>query len=399
MKRIINTSAPAVISTQYTPLTCVLSIVQVNNAPLTQAQDAVKGLWQPNRDPQNVLSAVAEPLILGTLFEAYDADTDQHITPTVSVKWYVDEKVDTWDSSNNKGKVYKTDPTESYYLETSNSLSTGRLIITKNVDHSTSVRIFCVAEYYDTTRSETYTEEAQVVLTTENKPDEFYAVDILTPSLIEYRPLTDALTTKTIKARTRLGNQVLTGDEGSSIKYFWYIDDVLITASTPGYVSGQGSDTLVVDADYLDVVQISVKIADNIEATAPNQQCTDTCSLSWVWPKIEALAFTGGSSVKAQDGSKHFESIVKMAGQAMPESKKKEFVRLNWKMKATNNSTITDLGWGDDVYIAASNLRKGASANVEVFIEPCLLGRYEEVTTASGTAVTTASGEQVFARG
>lgn len=391
MKRIINTQAPAVITTQHTPLTCVLSIVQVDNQPVTQAQDSTRGLWNPDR--------TVYPLILAAQFEAYDPDLDIRLSPSVEVSWYVNSKTETWNSSTESGKVQTDDATANYYLEKSNGVPTGRLIVRKNVSYTAPVRIYCVVSYLDSSRSHTYTEEAQVALTTENKPDEFYNVDILTPDTVEYRPLVDESTHKTFKARVTLGNQILAASVQAALKFFWYIDGVLITAGTPGYVSGQGTDTLVLDADYLDKVQVTVKIGSSQSVSSPNINCVCSRQLAWKWPKVSALCYTGGSAVKVHEGSKHFNSIVKDGNLDMDDVKRMEYVRLNWKLKSTATNVVTDLGWGNEMIVPAASLRQGTTANAVVFIEPCLRGAYEKVTTASGELVTTASGEQVYARG
>ena len=259
MKTLINMARPVVMTTNREPLDLQLSIKQRSGDPLTQTQDATANTWSPDR--------TVTPLLLDPDIKAYDPEKRAFITiSTASINWYVGEIKD-WDSSTETGLVGTSVSSQNYYLEYVNGSKTGSLVVRKNINYNNPVTIICKVEFTDSSRSQTYRVEATVMLTTENRPDEFYNVSINTPSTIEYRPFTDSSSTRNLKAVTSKGNTLLDFPYTNGIKYFWYYLNAGAWTLIPTngtyapYVSGQNTDTLILDAAYVELETIKVMIA------------------------------------------------------------------------------------------------------------------------------------------
>ena len=169
MKKIINTAPMAVVTTLHTPQTLLLTL-RAASGTLTQAQDITQNLWSPDR--------TLTPLVIESVFSAYDPDTKSRASAAASLKWYV-----------NDVEIQTTATSSDYYrVDTATGgIKAGSLVVRKNVSYTTPVTIRCEATYQGRT------EKAEVVLTSENKPDVFYTLDLMTPNVVKYRPLEDAL--------------------------------------------------------------------------------------------------------------------------------------------------------------------------------------------------------------
>lgn len=509
MRKILNNAPSMSISTNRSPLTVNLSI-DVAAGTLTQAQDKMKHIWNPDRTLKGTL-------ILNPIFTAYNPDTKTNVSAESGRAWY--RRVFSNDGSAYTDTIItSTTPSDDYYKETTTgNVETGRLVIRKNVDYTTPEFIVCKVQYTDNVSSSTYEVEAMVTLTTENKPDEFYSVKIQESTTVTFSPLTDATSTKTIRAVAMLGNSLLdwnnvvggsvgavdlgtltwsksdtifsaslpsspltsggavaagytqdqslasdltlsTSTGGIRIKdsnystasafkaamggrilfyelsaktvdkgfiesmqllttYFWYCDDELISTdgSFPAYISGQGSDSLTVDMDYLDGKTISVEIGmpvftDNegvISVSLPlttNTPARDMVLIAWDWGHLDALPVArGGSSVREKTLSKTFDARVRKDNVDVVDAKVQEYIRLNWKAHSTdaNYGTTTDHGWGKTTIIEASTLRKTGNISSEVNVDIYTLGELALLTDDSpgGSGyVTDDNGEYIVGR-
>lgn len=199
--------------------------------------------------------------------------------------------------------------------------------------------------------------------------------------------------------------------------FFWYANGVLIPTDGqyPGYVGGQGTESLTLDLDYIDGDTISVMLgtpvfADNGDGTrtvslptSPNAPTTDVVLVSWLWGHLDALPIgLGGSKVRERSGDKPFVAVVREDGVDVDASKVAEYVRLNWKSHATdaNYSAVQDHGWGVRCVVPSSRLKQTGSVNVEVSPEIYTLGKLEIVTDDSGNSQVTddVTGEPVIGR-
>ena len=96
-----------------------------------------------------------------------------------------------------------------------------------------------------------------------------------------------------------------------------------------------------------------------------------------------------------------FGTVVNIRHSVVSDEMKKEHLHFNWKIRKNTASTETDMGWGQQMGIAASALRNtvgntSSLASTLVFPYVYLLGAYEEVTEDG--VVVTEDGETVFDR-
>lgn len=494
MKKILNNAPPVSVSTLRSPLTVNLSVRAVSGR-LTQAQDAMKALWQPDRQ----LSA----LILEPTLAAYNPDTGSAASVTPAIAWY--RRTYSADGSTAPADTLITSTTVSgdYYKETVNGVETGRLVVRKNVDYLTPEFVVCKATYTDNVSSGSYTVEYEVKLTAANLPDEFYAVKIQDSAAVIYRPLTDTVSTRQLTAKASLGNSrlapdtvkdraigvadlgsltwsysggVFTASLPSSPKtsggaatagytqdqslganktistsagnirvkdsaytgaaafkaamhghilfyelatktvdktfaeamrqmvvYYWYLNDVLMTAdgTMPGYVGGQGTGTITVDLDCLAGAAVTVRlgvpdITENNGAytvsvpASPNVPARDGILTEWEWGHVDALPIgRGGSKIRQTEKEKTFDAVVRCDNKDVDAAKVAEYLRLNWKTHATsaNYSTTAAHGWGTTAVIPGSTLRQTGDTACEVYADIYTLGPVELLEDdSSGTA-------------
>jgi hypothetical protein len=183
----------------------------------------------------------------------------------------------------------------------------------------------------------------------------------------------------------------------------WYgiKDGQEVLADTlPWYVSGQGTDNLVVDAMYGENINVVLrcKMMDG-ETLSPSKAYA---TLSWRTPDIETFVQSdNGGAVRSNTEDMTFDTIVNVNGEVLSDELKQKHLAFNWKIRKNNVSTETDKGWGQRITIDASDLRnvKGSGstlASTLVDNEVYLLGAYEEVT--DDNEVVTDDGQTVFDR-
>lgn len=187
------------------------------------------------------------------------------------------------------------------------------------------------------------------------------------------------------------------------IDLVWYgIEDgqEVLADTFPWYVSGQGTDNLVVDAMYGEHINVVLrcKMMDG-ETFSPSKAYA---SLSWRIPDIETFVQSdNGGAVRSNTEEMTFDTIVNVNGDALTEALKQKHLAFNWKIRKNNTSTEIDKGWGQRITIDASDLRnvKGSGstlASTLVSNDVYLKGAYEEVT--DNGKVVTDNGETVYDR-
>ena len=168
----------------------------------------------------------------------------------------------------------------------------------------------------------------------------------------------------------------------------------------PWYVSGQGTDNLVVDAMYGENINVVLrcKMMDG-ETLSPSKAYA---SLSWRIPDIETFVQSdNGGAVRSNTDEMSFGTIVNVNGEVLSDSLKQKHLAFNWKIRKNNTSTEIDKGWGQQITIDASELRNvtgmdSTLASTLVGNVVYLKGAYEEVT--DGGEVVTYNGEKVYGR-
>lgn len=386
MKRIVNPAPPLAMTTKRTPLIVLLTIGIVDDGTLTQTQDAARGLWRPNRD---ISMGGTDPLILYPVLEVHDPDLDTKVTVNPTINWYIDDINPVWNPTTEKGmvEVFAGGNTQKFFLQTADGqpsgTPTGRLVVRKNVDYLAAKRVVLEMSFTDNTRNETYTRKAEVLLSSENRPEDFYTVRLNQPNTIHFNPLAGGSSLRTFQATARRGQE----DVSASCKFFWTIDGVAIATdgSMPCYQAanqpsgkGQGKDTIVLDLDCLDGVQVGVAVGDSVDAAAPLGYASASSNVIWDWPELELTPHAlGARHMKEKDTQKTFHGIVQADGVDVPAAVRSEYIMLNWWIRPADTGVKSFIGWGDEMIIPASSLRKTGGVNVDVSADICVLGPME----------------------
>jgi hypothetical protein len=365
-----NSAYPVVITTKRTVLSTLLTIKEGENGTLTQHQDLSKNAWTPNRK--------INPLVLIPVFSAVnDMGEAESVVPEFT--WYVDGT-----------RITTTSTSADYYLEKIDSSVTGNLVVRKNVNYETPVVIKCVAQYTDNLHIETYSIDESVLLTTENCPDTLYMVTLDVPNTLIFHPLTDINSQFSIHASVQYGNKPL--DASAQMAYFWYINDVPVTDDMLGIVSGTGTDTLVVDAEYFDGVTVSVRLgmpyypsADSIVPilpTEPNVNAVAQCGIVWDYqePKGMVVGY-GGNVMRPSSGEKLFDSIIQVNNVNISEAKRDKYIRTQWFTHSAQDfqDVKTMYGFDKKITLQPWQLNSGDGASMEVGVDVYVLGPVKAV--------------------
>lgn len=159
----------------------------------------------------------------------------------------------------------------------------------------------------------------------------------------------------------------------------------------PYYVSGQETDTLKVDAMFGENINIVLR-ATKDSSTTELSPSKAFASVAWKIPEIDTYVQSlYGGAVRGDTTSMTFSTIVNVkGGDTLTEAKKTQHLRFNWKYRnsAGTNVSEQDAGWGNQVTIAASNLRHtigstNSLASTLVLAHVYLLGAWHPVTSAS----------------
>ena len=174
----------------------------------------------------------------------------------------------------------------------------------------------------------------------------------------------------------------------------------MLANTLPWYVSGQNTDTLVVDAMYGESINVLLRAKLNDKQDLSPSKAY--ASLSWRTPDIEPFVQSdNGGAVRSDTEEMAFGTIVNVNGEVLSDALKRKHLAFNWKIRKSNTSTEIDKGWGQRITIDASDLRnvKGSGstlASTLVSNDVYLKGAYEEVTY-NGEVVTD-GGEVVYDR-
>lgn len=365
------TERPVVITTIRTPLTGSLSVSGGGGA-LTQVYDALYNSYEPvdRRDT---------PLVLTPVASITDPDTGQ-IVPlsnlsSVEFKWFV---------GTSTTPVTSRTPSDEYYLQTNDGTATGTLtgalVVRHNVgpNDNFAVPIMCELSCTDNSRSEVYKFNAAVFLTTEEKVQDTLDIQFGNPNTVTYDPIAENSSQKVFKAKV-YNNGVLVPT--TNLTFFWYIDNVLINPTEEfGYISGQGTDTLTLDAEYYDNVVIGVRIALHTNAASPNHPVKAECTLIWNWPRIQGIPYAmSGQGIKLATDDKRFGVIAQAYSKDIPAAKRARYLRFNFYTKPTDTNIKKDQGWGDEVVVKGTDLFKTDGTHVDVGVDLYTVGTLKPV--------------------
>ena len=288
-----------------------------------------------------------------------------------------------------------------YYLDTS---SPDTLIWRKNLNGGSNVVLVCVVAYTDTNLGMPITKEVYVTLSCQNIATDEYSIQILSPVTLRYDPLRDNVSVRTLTAKVYKGTEELSATEDVAV--FWYADNQLITdtnavgdTSHPddegvfmGYVSGQGTDVLTVDAAYFKHSVITARFAfrdstqqdypvivdGNDEPVLMPQRATVT--VLWKIPRLRCDVLPmRGHLVRTGDTKKSYRIVMKANGNMLDDSVVDSKMRVSWLVKR-NNASEQQAGIGRQVDIAVSSLLPSGTQFANVSADVSVLSPLLPVT-------------------
>ena len=388
MGRRLNVSTPTVINTELMPLDELFYIEA--NGQLEQ--------WFYDNTAQYAPNRALTPLTLTPVISAFDADSKQRYTPSFyTVKWY--EKA----YNSTTGDYVETEITNIVDDQSAEYVKSGNnLIVKKNVSYTRAITIRCEATYIDPRDSGiTYVVGDSVILSTNRDASvDFPTLDVACPTSQSYNPLKDQSSQFTLNAKAFNGENDVT----DTTYFVWYaIDNTneVLIETMPWYVSGQNTDTLVVDAMYGEKICVVLRAKENAQA-ASNYPDKVYRNIEWRIPDIDTNVLSkNGGAVRSNTVEMTFETVVNVYRDILSDAMKQEHLHFNWKTRRNTSSTEVDMGWGQKMTFPASALRNtiGATSSLAstlVFPYVYLLGAYEKVTEDG--VVVTEDGNTVFDR-
>lgn len=374
MSRIINISQPAVITTHLTPLSDRFYVEASDT--LEQWHYVNTNEFKPNRE--------VTPLVLTAKIEAVDPDTgEKHIDSFSRVDWYL------MGNDGNFTLVSSQAASSPYYTSGFN------LVVRKNITSEGSQTIKCKATVIDPRDLSTYIIEETVLLTVSRDGRmEIPTVSLNSPSTIPFN---------IFKSEPMIAFNAVASFEGKLVEglyYEWYVEDfgnktAKQKADTyAGYVSGQGTSTLTIDATYSEHARISCKLKNNADAEAYPGEASST--IVWRTPKMDVQVYSdGGSGVNGKERILTFKPIVNLRGETLTEEQMAKHLIFNFKKRHSLSQTETSMGWGLMVQ-ASSEEMKQTKGSTLVSADVYLKGAFEDVTFNGGEV--TFNGEKVLTR-
>ena len=382
MGRKLNTTQPMVLDIMYAPLNENFEILpQSVNSPTEQWYYANDNTYVPDRN--------TNPLILVPTLQVQDIDTGVVSTPVMNwAKWFLlnsatgayDIEITTTQSQVN-----------SYYLSTTGGVLDGKLVVTKNVPYDASVSILCKYSYLDPRDNTTHEITETIALATNR--DATVTMPTIVIAMTEdgskYNPITDDTNSQfTFKAQVLKDGEDITST--STIR--WYASEnggnetLINELASDGfnkflcYVSGQGTDTLVVDAMYTENITIIARVVKDATQTPIVLYPTkDFATLQWDVVNLDAITTSRNSSaVRTDTESMEFYNIINVRHNEVSDALKQKHLRVNWMRRVKNGNSDVDLGWGQSVTISGNALR--GSSSTRVFSNIYLRGALERIT-------------------
>lgn len=380
MGRRLNTSQPVVISTQLQPLDIHFDVVA--DGQLEQWYYDNTQTWSPNRR--------ITPLTLTPTISAVDTETATSYTPNFYlVKWYALE----YSVQNGwvETQIVNTTDGDVDYVIVGNTLK-----VKKNVSYDCPVQIRCVATYIDP-RDVSRVGDTEKITTLNCSKDanvNIPTIDILCETSQSFNPLTMDSSLYTFNAVGYLSGNDVT----QNLYFVWKAivnDTEVLIETTPFYVSGQGTNTLVVDAMFEENINVVLQSkASQSSQTLYLQKVYR--SIVWRIPDIDSMVVSrNGQAYRENISSMTFSTIVNVKGRTLSEEKKRANLTFNWKTRLSTSSTEVDKGWGEELTLPNSELQTN---NGTMLVYPIVYVKWTmEVVTHNGENVTH-NGDLVYHR-
>lgn len=420
MGRRLNNSQAVVIQTELTPLSDMFSISASDT--LEQWYYVNGGGYSPNRN--------TTPLILTPNITATDTDNNVTYHPNFSsLNWYYFDDANHTDYSASDDlwpgfgwvKISDTDPTHTntYILGDNDTLIVKKNVPVPSVQDGGGQEVCCVAQYTDPRDGGVvYTVIDTVTLVSNlDATTDFIEVDIQAPALQTFNPIVrynltpsgdgvvrnDTQYTFLVKVISKIDNSDVTANYDIT----WYalnrdFGPETNISTLPCYTmakqqtgKGQGTDTITIDAMYIEEVTLIARIAKNGTTLPPKDQV----SLSWEFPKVDSMVeCKNGDTVNSVSRKMTFGVIANTKDGVISEESKQEHFVISWKkQKSTDNyEDAVDLGYGQTKTVNSDLLKQTQTYATIVMAEIYMLGAYEQVTEDG--SVVTENDEPVFDR-
>lgn len=329
--------------------------------------------WKPNR--------TLTPLVVTPVLTAVDPDSQEQFTPVFqNVTWTELLTKETY--GQNEVPSRTIGDTAGSLLADYTVAADGTLTVRRNVRYDESVSLRCDIIYTDPRTGRNYTETQTLPLACSLESDEVYGVSIAQPTR-RWNPLSGSSSRFTFVASATLGST----DATSSVKFFWYYvinnQEVLVDdTSNPcaAYVSGQGTSTLVVDADYeSDALTFVVRIAPSLSAAAPTEPCRDHCSVIWDLPEIKEIYSTPkGRVARTSMDEMAFSVRYHAENEDISDAVSRERIIKRWFLRrrngTTGNTDETTVIYNETATVKASSLLTSDGSHAFVGAEGFILG-------------------------
>ena len=401
MGKILNTSQPTVINTDLSPLTDTFYISA--NGDLDQWYYENTGDYAPNRQ--------TTPLVISPHITAADAEAGVSYTPSFySCSWYVKQYTSSgWEET----QITSTSTSSTFYIVT----STNSLVVRKNnPDAGHGITVICRAEYIDPRDSgRTYKVEDSLVLGTSIDASPSYpTIQIANPKSRTYNPLVSASSQFTFNAVANWDNVPNGSTHAATAQFVWYAiinNTEQLIQSFPFYVSGQYTNTLVVDAMYANNLNVVLRIKETSSSANP-MPMKEYASIAWKAQPVDAFIVSDNGNVVRNTSSKFkFRMIVNVNDKTLTDTEIANNLRFNWKLRDVTSvkegavsiphDNTYDRGWGSEIVLPASDLVKATSSqngSKLVYNEVFLLGAYEILYQDNVAITDDYSGEYVYGR-
>lgn len=352
--KIANVQAQTIV-TSYTPLSTTFKIA-VEGGSLAQYYYTNANQYIPNRR--------TAPMLLRPKLHIVDPDgilTNGDVSGGLTVQWYQDNVL----ISSNSDYTINPD---------------GSLLVSKNTTPTVPVTLSCKATFTDSRSGKQVIFEESVILRSYAKSDENATVTIDKDVACLYNPLKDSKTI-TVKAELKLG---ATPVATANAAYWWYIvtgtTERLISDADVEYISGQGTASLVVNAEMISKMQIRVR-AQYYEGSKPSipadmKVYADT-TIKWSLPSsvLAKIESPMGDSIRSNMGAMTFR--VRMFDNTSEIINPDIYFAIRWYCKSTAAGAVAkEVGSGTIVTIPATMLRNNSGIHTEVYPEIADLGCY-----------------------
>jgi hypothetical protein len=406
MERRIN-SQPLGVQTLFDAPDVAVSITVTGNNSglgLSQWYHANKVLAQGETDADryspNRYGTGGEPITLHPTVKAIDPETGNPITPLFQTIAWTEIAAD----GTRTPITNTTDSGTALYVVKSD----GSLLVKKNVPYNNQVSIECQMLWTDPRTGDPHRDTKVVNLKTNLAADEVWRVSI-TEKTQRWNPLSGMSPLFTVSAKAYLGET----DRSDDVTFVWNYMHNLGTAANPNWVEkavddadfpclayfaaaqtvtvdgvavqkGQGTDTIVLNADYeSDKLQLVCRIMQGNTLIANAQ---DYAHIVWSLPYAEGNAISiNGDTARQTVPVMTFKVLVQAGGSQVADDILAARTRTHWRMKRDNNNASTiDKGWGMEMSARNGEMMAADGSRIVVTPEISLLSPHRILTQVIG---------------